>query len=154
MSPVPSGPDPAHPTRILGAGWETGCPAPPQLWGTERAWFVINLTGSSNIHLACFEITDHSDCVESHTGGLAGRYTHRPSAPGGTRGSMPRTAARRAICTTSTSHGPGHRRNPGRPLADWTVEEVRMAANGWVGWEGDIEGDDSNSGTLTFRRWR
>ncbi|MDH4136885.1 MAG: hypothetical protein OEW09_09275, partial [Anaerolineae bacterium] len=25
MSPIPSGPDPAHPTRILGAGWDSGC---------------------------------------------------------------------------------------------------------------------------------
>jgi hypothetical protein len=38
-------------------------------------------------------------------------------------------------------------------LTDWTVEDVRIAGNGWVGWDGDIEGEDSNSGTLTFRRW-
>jgi hypothetical protein len=37
-------------------------------------------------------------------------------------------------------------------LADWTVENVRIAGNGWAGWDGDIEGDDSNSGILTFRR--
>jgi hypothetical protein len=38
-------------------------------------------------------------------------------------------------------------------LTDWTVEDVRIAGNGWVGWEGDIEGDDANGGTLIFRRW-
>ncbi len=27
-------------------------------------------------------------------------------------------------------------------LTDWTVEDVRIAGNGWVGWEGDIDGDD------------
>ena len=38
-------------------------------------------------------------------------------------------------------------------MTDWTVERVRLVANGWVGWDGDIEGDDSNSGTLLFRHW-
>ena len=33
------------------------------------------------------------------------------------------------------------------------MEDVRIAANGWVGWEGDIDGDDGNTGTLTFRHW-
>lgn len=40
MLPIPSGPDPSHPTRILGAGWDTGSSAPPELWGTERAYYV------------------------------------------------------------------------------------------------------------------
>jgi hypothetical protein len=33
------------------------------------------------------------------------------------------------------------------------VEDVRIAANGWVGWEGDVDGQDANAGTLRFRRW-
>lgn len=49
MSPIPSGPCPAHPTRILGAGWDSGCSKPPELWGTERADMIINLTDSSNV---------------------------------------------------------------------------------------------------------
>jgi hypothetical protein len=40
-------------------------------------------------------------------------------------------------------------------LTDWTVENVRIAGNGSVGWDGDLwdEGGDSNSGTLIFRHW-
>ncbi len=38
-------------------------------------------------------------------------------------------------------------------LTDWTVEDVQIVGNGWVGWDGDIDGDDSNSGDLIFRRW-
>ena len=38
-------------------------------------------------------------------------------------------------------------------LSDWTVDNVRIAGNGWAGWDGDIEGDDANSGTLIFRHW-
>ncbi|MBL7063985.1 MAG: hypothetical protein ISS49_07215 [Anaerolineae bacterium] len=66
VPPIPSGPDPGHPTRILGAGWDSGCANPPELWGTERSWYILNLTDSSNVEIACLEITDHSACVEFH----------------------------------------------------------------------------------------
>ena len=66
MSPLPSGPDAAHPTRVLGRGWDSGCANPPELWGAERAWQVLNLTGSSHVNVACLEITDHSSCIEDH----------------------------------------------------------------------------------------
>jgi hypothetical protein len=36
-------------------------------------------------------------------------------------------------------------------LRDWTIENVRLAANGWVGWDGDVDGNDSNAGNLVFR---
>ncbi len=75
MPPISSGPDAANPTRILGAGWDSGCANPPELWGAERAYFILNLIGSSNVEIACLEITGHSGCVEDHTGGLAGLRT-------------------------------------------------------------------------------
>jgi len=80
--PIPSGPNQASPTRILGAGWDTGCARPPQLWGTERANFVLNLTGSNNVEVTCLEITDHSGCVEFHTtGNLACQRDTPPFGP-------------------------------------------------------------------------
>jgi hypothetical protein len=66
MPPIPSGPDPAHPTRILGDSQH-----PPELWGAERPWFIVNLSGASNVEIGYLEITDHSGCVEFHSGGLA-----------------------------------------------------------------------------------
>jgi hypothetical protein len=38
-------------------------------------------------------------------------------------------------------------------LTDWTVENVDVLGNGLAGWNGDIEGEDAYSGTLTFRHW-
>ncbi|MCK4450621.1 MAG: hypothetical protein KAX26_08520, partial [Anaerolineae bacterium] len=144
MPPVPSGPDPAHPTRILGEGWDTGCSDPPELWGTERAYMIINLTDASNVEVACLEITDHSGCVEFHTGGLA---CERDTFPFG------RWAAIGLYAEDSTNvhlqdlniHGLAHAGVWAGRLTDWTVENVRIAGNGWVGWDGDIDGDDSNS---------
>lgn len=152
MLPIPSGPSPADPTRILGAGWDAGCPHPPQLWGAERSSYVLNLTGSSNVEIACLEITDHSDCVEGHTGGLACK---RDSYPFGGWAAVGVYAADSAhvYLRNLNIHGLAVTGvNAGR-LEDWIIEDVRIAGNGWAGWDGDIRGNDSNTGRLIFRRW-
>jgi hypothetical protein len=157
MPPIPGGPDVAQPTRILGAGWDAGCPSPPELWGSERAWTVVNLQGSSHVEVACFEITDHSSCVESHAQDRGGsEWTcERDDPPYGPWADTGLSAADSEDVTLRhlDIHGlAGAGVRAGR-LADWTVEDVRIAANGWVGWEGDIDGEDANAGTMTFRRW-
>ena len=152
MVPLPSGPDPAHPTRILGWGWESGCADPPELWGAERTAMLLNLTASSNVEVGCLEITDHSGCVEDHSGGLA---CQRESYPYGDWAPIGLYAAD-AISVylhDLNIHGLAHAGVWAGRLTDWTVEHVRIAGNGWAGWDGDIEGSDSNSGTLTFRHW-
>lgn len=152
MPPVPSGPSPTEPTRILGAGWDAGCPQPPELWGTERAWLVLNLTGTDNAQIACLEVTDHAGCVDGHSGGLAcerDTYPYGDWAPVGLYAEDAANISLRHLDIHGLAVNGVH---AGR-LTDWTVEDVRIAANGWAGWDGDIDGDDSNAGTLTFRRW-
>ncbi|MFZ5918180.1 MAG: choice-of-anchor Q domain-containing protein [Chloroflexota bacterium] len=152
MPPIPSGPNPANPTRILGAGWDAGCTSPPQLWGAERPWFILNLTDSDNIEIACFEITDHAACVESHSGDLA---CQRDTYPFGEYADLGLYAEDSTNVTLRhlNIHGLAVGGVRAGRLTDWTLEDVRIAGNGWVGWDGDIDGDDANSGTLTFRRW-
>ena len=152
MSPVPSGPDPAHPTRILGAGWDTDCPHPPELWGTERAYMILNLTGASNVEMACLEITDHSDCVEFHSGGLACERDTYPFGPWAAAGLYAEDSANVHLHHLNI-HGLANAGIRAGRLTDWAVENTRLTANGWVGWDGDIDGSDSNSGTLLFRHW-
>jgi hypothetical protein len=153
VPPLPSGPDAAHPTRLVGAGWTAGCPAKPELWGTERAWHVLDLTGTSHAVVACLEITDHSACVQSHSRpGAACEYDTSPFG---------RWAGTGLVASDSTDvrlqdlniHGLGNADIHAGRLTDWTVEDVRIAGNGWVGWDGDIDGNDSNGGTLAFRRF-
>jgi len=160
MSPVPSGPDAAHPTRILGAGWESGCAAPPELWGSGRPWFVVNLTDSSNVEIACLEITDHSSCIEDHlfpTGGS--EYTcQRDAPPYGNWAAIGLYAEDSANVHLQdlNIHGLANTGIQAGRLTDWTVDRVRLAGNGLAGWNGDLVGDGSNSenhGTLIFRRW-
>lgn len=154
MPPLPSGPDPAHPTRLLGQGWETGCQHPVELWGSGRPWFVINLTETRHAELACLEITDHSGCVEFHTGNLR---CNRDSAPFGDWASVGLYAEDSANVNLRdlNIHGLASSGVHAGRLTDWTVERVRIAGNGWVGWDGDLwdAQGDANQGTLTFRHW-
>lgn len=154
MPPVPSGPNASMPTRILGAGWDSGCANPPELWGAERPWTIINLTDASNVKLNCLEITDHSGCVEFHSGDLA---CERDTAPYGD------WAAYGLFAQDSDNvqlehlniHGLAAGGVHAGRISNWTVQDVRIAGNGSVGWDGDLWDDlgDSNSGDLIFRRW-
>jgi hypothetical protein len=150
--PIPSGPSPASPTRILGAGWDSGCANPPQLWGAERAAMILNLTGSSNVEIACFDITDHSGCVEDHTGGLACNRETYPYGNWAADGLYAADSANVHLWHLDI-HGLASAGVRAGRLTNWTVEDVRIAGNGMVGWEGDIGDDSSNSGALVFRRW-
>jgi hypothetical protein len=150
--PIPSGPGTSTPTRILGVGWDTGCSTPPELWGTERSSRILDLDGSSNVQMACLAVTDHSGCVESHSGSLA---CNRDTFPFGTWAPLGMYAAdsRSVHLKNLNIHGLGVGIHAGR-LTDWTVEDVRIAGNGWAGWDGDIGPDSSNSGQMVFRRFR
>ncbi|MCP4690546.1 MAG: right-handed parallel beta-helix repeat-containing protein [Desulfobacterales bacterium] len=152
MPAIPSGPDSLHPTRILGEGWDVGCADPPEFYGVERANLILNLDGSDNVEIACLEITDHSPCVEFHTGGLACNRDAPPHGPWAVNGLYARDSSRVTLRHLNIHGLAGAGVLAGR-LGDWTVENVRIAANGWVGWDGDIEGDDSNTGAMIFRGW-
>lgn len=151
MPPIPSGADAERPTVILGAGWESGCPQPPVLWGTERAAHILDLTGSHDLEIACLELTDRSPCVSFHTGGLACRRDPYPFGPWAEVGIRAADSARVTLRHLDI-HGLASAGVHAGRLADWTLEDVRIAANGWAGWDGDVAGDDWNSGHMVFRR--
>jgi hypothetical protein len=154
MPPIPSGPTPDQPTRILGAGWDAGCTASPTLWGTGRPWFIVNMTDSSNVEVACLEITDHSGCVESHTGGLACERDNPPYGDWAAYGLYAEDSTNVHLWNLNIHGLAAGGIHAGR-LRDWTVDNVRIAGNGTVGWDGDLWDDngDANAGTLIFRHW-
>src|SRR3989338_6584404 len=126
MNPIPSGPDPIHPTRILGKGWDTGCAAPPQLWGNERAEMVINLRGSDNVELQCLEITDQSSCQEHGP-----NPCNRTSAPFGKWAKMGIQAwdSENVLLKNVNVHGIAFKGIHAGRLKDWTLEDVKIVAN-------------------------
>ena len=153
LAPVPSGPGADSPTRILSQGWDSGCQAAPELWGTQRLNIIFNLTDSSNVEVACLEITDHSGCVENHTGGLACQRDNPPYGDWAAYGLYAEDSSHVHLQNLNIHGLAAGGVHAGR-LTDWTVENVRIAGNGVVGWEGDLwEGDSANKGTLLFRHW-
>ncbi len=157
MPPIPSGPSPDQPTRILGQGHADGCEQAPELWGTERAWMVVNLEGSSNVELACLDITDRGSCAESHcnSGQCGGEVAacNRDSAPYGdwaSTGVSGRDSSN-VFMRDLDIHGLSNRGVHAGRITDWTLERVEIRANGWAGWDGNIGSDTSNSGTITFK---
>ncbi|MDD5559068.1 choice-of-anchor Q domain-containing protein [Candidatus Methylomirabilis sp.] len=159
---VPSGPDLSRPTRLLGAGWDGGCPSPPELWGRERLAYVINLEGSSNVELACLDITDHSSCIEDHNQerlpcvgcNVACNRTVSPYGDWAEIGLYAADSANVHLADLNI-HGLAVDGVLAGRLSNWTVERVRIIGNGAAGWNGDLTGDGSNtsnSGDIVFRK--
>ena len=156
MTRIPSGPSPDQPTRILGAGHDQGCSQAPELWGTERSWMVVNMEGSSNVELACLEITDRGSCIEAHchNGQCGGEVAacNRTNPPFGTWASTGISArdSSQVVLRDINIHGMANRGILAGRISDWTLERTRINANGWSGWDGDIGSNSSNSGTIKF----
>jgi hypothetical protein len=147
MPPIPSGPSASQPTRILGRGHDAGCAAPPQLWGTGRAYTILNLRGSNNVQVGCFEVTDRETCIMGHGAGLA-----CPSTGKWARTGLIAHDSANVLLRDLNIHGLGHSGVHAGRLRDWTMERVTLRANGWIGWDGDIgAGNSSNSGNMIFR---
>jgi len=154
LPPLPSGPEVGQPTRILGAGFDRGCREPPQLWGTEHASTVIDLQGSSNVEIACLEITDHSSCIEFHNGVSQLDKCERDKPPYGPWASSGISAADSAnvLLRDVEIHGMAHDGIRAGRVRDWSLERVKLVANGWAGWNGQVDGaSSSDSGKLLFR---
>ena len=151
LAKVPSGPSATAKTRILGAGYATGCAAPPQLWGTDRVTMVLNLQGTSNVEVGCLEITDRSDCVEFHADPTV--RCARDAAPYGAWASVgiSARASSNAWLHDLNVHGLANRGLVAGGLTDWTVERTKLYANGWAGWDGDVGTASSNSGDIVLR---
>lgn len=151
MQAVPSGADAQHPTRIYGAGWNNGCAVKAELYGAERAARILNLSRSHHVRIECLEITDHAACVEFHSGGISCKrdtFPYGDWVPNGLYAADSSDMTLRNI----NIHGLANNGVLAGRLTDWTLEDVRIAGNGWAGWNGDISGGDSNSGTMIFRR--
>jgi hypothetical protein len=147
MPPLPSGPSATQPTRILGKGFDSGCAAPPQLWGTERAYTVFNLRGSSNIEIGCFEVTDRHACIRGHGAGNS-----CPSTGTWARAGLIAQDSTNVKLTDLNIHGMADKGIHAGRLRDWTMTRLTLRANGWIGWDGDIGANNSsNSGNIIFR---
>jgi hypothetical protein len=153
MANIPSG-TLLNPTRIVGKGWDQGCAAPPELWGSERASNIVSLAGSNNVTIACLEITDHSSCIASHLGGNSPLACNRSTAPYGNWASVGIKAKDSSSVTLQdlNIHGMANYGVLAGRLTDYTVTRVKLNMNGWGGWNNDLgeSAGSSDHGAMTF----
>lgn len=146
----PSGPSAAQPTRIIGQYADIGCMVAPEFWGTGGVNRVINIQGASNVTIECLEITDHSSCVSKHwdpaklCASNTGDWAYQ-----GFRGQ----AASNWVLRRVNVHGMAHFGMYISGLTDWNTEYLRIHANGFGGWNGEVSNNsgDYNFGTMRFK---
>ncbi len=153
MSPIPSGPDALHPTRILGRGWDTanGVIGAPKLWGTERTFRILNLQGSSNVEIQYLDVTDKSNCIEN--GPDSATRCQRSTYPYGqwAVNGIEARDSNNVLIKNVDIHGLVKGIFAGR-VSNWTLENVNLVANSFAGWDGDIGATtSSNSGNIIFK---
>lgn len=143
MGKPPSGTSWAARTRITGA---TGT----RLVGVERALYVLDLRGVSNIEVSNLEITDGLACGEQ----LSGKTCKRDAYPYGDWAStgIIGTGAGAVALTNVYIHGLANRGIVAGALkGDWTLTNTRIIGNAWAGWDGDVgTNTSSNVGTVTM----
>lgn len=150
-----------HPTRIVGAGWDTGCKAPPELYGVQGIAQIFNLDGADNVELGCLDLTDHSNCTVGYAPNPSYSCTTRGRSGGTTAPELGLWADKAIHAQDSHNvtlldldiHGFADMGVQAGRIRDWRVTRVRITGNGNAGWNGDLGGNNhnsTNSGTLTF----
>jgi hypothetical protein len=160
LQPIPSG-TAAQPTRILGAGWNSGCKQAPELWGTQGENTILDLDRSNHVEVMCLNLTDHSDCTLGYRPDPTFRCSHKATGTGDADPGLGDWAAEGLHAQDSNDvtlqdldiHGFADMGVQAGRISDWNVTRVRVVGNGNAGWNGDLGGnnhDSSNSGALIF----
>ena len=156
MNPIPSGPNSSTKTKIYGSNYAScsSISSATELYGKERAYFVLNLRGSDNVDVRCLNVTDHSQCRHS---GLAGEGLACPASyPYGDYAlvGLDSTGSANVNLKDIWIHGFASEGAGVDTPTDWTVENVNLWANGGINWNFNGSGaggtTDQATGTMTF----
>lgn len=149
MNVPPDGTDSSHKTKIYGAGWDSGCASPPELWGNKSVKAVLNLSALDHFDFRCVDVTDHKAC--GYAVGATQCSTSYPLGSGDTYG-------RTGIIASSGSdwfwdhinvHGMGYEGGNIGDITDWETQYVKFVGNYFAGLDMDnrgIGGAGGNSG--------
>lgn len=156
---VPGGPDAAHPTRILGKGWDTETGTRPVLVadGSIFRGILDFFDGVDNIQVQYIDFTDGEDCMQRADNG--GTLSPKPCSAGhsGAYGIYARatTGGNRVdnvLIKNVRIHGMSKGGIQMAGTSNWTFDNVEIRANGLFGLNGDEDDGaytDSQAGTHT-----
>ena len=102
------------------------------------------------MEIACLEITDHSGCVEDHADPAF--RCQREAYPYGDWAAVGLYAedAANVVLKHLNIHGLAHAGIWAGRLTNWTRGKCPAGGNGWVGWDGDIEGSTPTPAPCPF----
>lgn len=143
MTPVPSGVDVGHKTKIYGAGWDTDCSSPAEIWGAGQVEKIINLIGSDNVDIRCIKMTDHSNCTTTApTGDVScAKTTSDLSAQQG----IEATDSSNVEFHDVSIYGMGHDGIWAGNLTNWNFGNLSINYTGWTGFDWDHGHDPGNT---------
>jgi hypothetical protein len=156
MQPVPSG-TAASPTQIIGAGSTS-----TKFVGSGGAAFVLNLTGSNYVLVQGIEITDGSNCIQNQPDAVVGCPQPPKSGPpvylgpwaangiSDTEGTADNPASNNVTLRDINVHGMAKFGLNAGHIANWTLDHVRIYANGFGGWSLDTGQKSPSSGVNTI----
>lgn len=159
---LPSGPSAEQPTRIAGAGYNTGCEAKPQLVliGGAYQFFYLGhatsyATGVQNTSYECLELTDEAQCgygINQLTQYQCGNiYSPFNDGPWGKTGFYGRYATNVTL-NNIWLHGLASVGWKAGPINGLTIRNTIMSGNPLSNFDGDFDSatDDSFIGTNLF----
>lgn len=151
MKAIPSG-TAEKPTRILGEGFNSGCKAQTVLSGVKGSSHILDLRNASHIYIDCLEITDQSNCIGAHRHGEGGSALRCDSTDNYASMGLRAADSNNVVIKNLNIHGLAYKGIFAGRISNWSLENVKINANGWVGWDGDIGKDvSSNSGVISFK---
>jgi len=145
MPPIPSG-TPDHPTSLLGEQ-HGSCKQKTELYGGYALGAIISLQGSKNVDVECLELTDHGQCTRAGAGYPAteGCSNSYPLSDFASVGIVTDAGTANVTLRDLDIHGLAARGILGPIGGEIVAERVRIAFNGFAGWDFD-DGNGTKSG--------
>lgn len=120
-----------------------------KLVGVDRASSVLSVVGVSNATIDGLNISDGSECQE--TGPNPCNRDTPPYGPWSQNG-IYMVDATNILIKNSVIHGMAYRGIWWGRVKDVTLQDVSILNNSFAGIDGDLHGNSSNGGTITFTR--
>jgi hypothetical protein len=127
------------------------CSNHPEIWGSGHQYQLFNFTGTSGVTLSCLELTDHSNCIDAYTGSAVPSCVNNGTTYDSAQDGIDATDATNLTLSHLLIHGFSLNGVLMARLNGLTMDDVTIRANSGAGFNGDVSGNDSNSGTILIQ---
>lgn len=126
------------------------CSNYPVIWGSGHQYQLFNFTGTTGDTISCLELTDHSNCIDDYTGSVVPKCVNNGTIYSSAQDGIDATDATNLKLDHLLIHGFSVNGVMLARINGLTLDTVTIRANAGAGFEGDVNGNDSDSGTVTI----